>query len=104
MPLHEPGHHLVSETRGGVALLLLQEDLAPDHPDHRQAALVAVPHRALEIVVESLADFSELLERSEWRPPWQSPNGRQRRQKGAEAVVAEARMSTAGVERKKIPL
>jgi NagD protein len=28
-----------------------------------------------EIVVESLADFSELLERSEWRPPWQSANG-----------------------------
>src|SRR5438105_12453299 len=38
-----------------------------------------------EIVVESLADFSELLDRAEWRPPWQSANGvRQRRTKGTE--------------------
>jgi NagD protein len=41
-----------------------------------------------EIVVESLADFSELLERTDWRPPWQSANGRQRRQKNTEAIAA----------------
>jgi NagD protein len=42
-----------------------------------------------EIIVESLADFSELLDRNDWRPPWQSANGtRQRRQKGAEAIAA----------------
>src|SRR5438445_5730257 len=42
-----------------------------------------------EIVVESLAEFSELLDRSEWRPPWQSTNGaRQRRQKNTDAMAA----------------
>src|SRR5437764_1080930 len=32
-----------------------------------------------EVVVDSLAEFSELLEQDDWRPPWRSPNGRARR-------------------------
>ena len=32
-----------------------------------------------DVVVDSLAEFSELLEREDWRPPWRSPNGRARR-------------------------
>src|SRR5207302_2559771 len=28
-----------------------------------------------EIVVDSLAEFSELLEKTNWRPPWYSPSG-----------------------------
>jgi NagD protein len=40
-----------------------------------------------EIVVESLADFSEMLDRTDWRPPWQSTNGRQRGPTVAEAAT-----------------
>jgi len=48
-----------------------------------------LPHYAYgpEIVVESLAEFSELLERAAWRPPWQSTNGKQRRTKAAEVAA-----------------
>ena len=34
-----------------------------------------VPHYAYrpEVVVESIAEFADLLEEADWRPPWQSP-------------------------------
>ena len=32
-----------------------------------------------EVVVDSLAEFSELLGEGDWHPPWRSQNGRARR-------------------------
>src|SRR5437763_706615 len=32
-----------------------------------------------DVVVDSLAEFSELLEQDGWRPPWRAPNGRAHR-------------------------
>jgi NagD protein len=56
------GFHSVLVLSGGTA----REDL--EHFTYRP-----------DIVVESLAEFSELLERTEWRPPWYAGNGAARR-------------------------
>jgi NagD protein len=41
-----------------------------------------------DIIIKSLADFAELLDRTDWRPPWHSADGGQRRRvKTAEAVA-----------------
>ena len=52
-----------------------------------------------ELVVESLAEFADLLDRHDWHPPWFAANGKPSRERGRDGDGGELIVCSSGAHR-----